>query len=97
MQDYAKLSGAKFTGDVVCYTNLNIGGAVKISDSLFLTGYLAGTENKYLRIKNNGTDYQTYLTDGSLGDIGTQEDFVFTLEDGSTVTKSIRVLSTTNS
>lgn len=29
--------------------------------------------------------------------IGTAEDFIFTLEDGSTVTKSIRVISTTNS
>ena len=32
-----------------------------------------------------------------LTDIGTKEDFVFTLEDGSTVTKSIRVISTTTS
>ena len=31
-----------------------------------------------------------------LTDIGTQEDFIFTLEDGSTVTKSIRVISTTS-
>lgn len=30
-------------------------------------------------------------------DIGTEESFVFTLEDGSKVTKSIRVVSTTNS
>ena len=30
-----------------------------------------------------------------LNDIGTEESFIFTLEDGSTVTKSIRVLSTT--
>ena len=29
-------------------------------------------------------------------DVGTPEDFVFTLEDGSTVTKSIRVISTTS-
>ena len=31
-----------------------------------------------------------------LTDIGTPEDFIFTLEDGSTVTKSIRVISTTS-
>lgn len=40
---------------------------------------------------------KAFMTDGSIGDMGTQEDFIFTLEDGSTVTKSIRVLSTTNS
>ena len=37
-----------------------------------------------------------YVTDGSIQPIGTPEDFIFTLEDGSTVTKSIRVISTTN-
>ena len=30
-------------------------------------------------------------------DVGSEESFVFTLEDGSKVTKSIRVISTTNS
>ena len=39
---------------------------------------------------------KTYNTAGSITDVGTQEDFVFTLEDGSTVTKSIRVISTTS-
>lgn len=34
---------------------------------------------------------------GTVEDAGTPEDFVFTLEDGSTVIKSIRVVSTTNS
>ena len=32
-----------------------------------------------------------------LTDIGTEESFIFTLEDDSKVTKSIRVISTTNS
>lgn len=32
-----------------------------------------------------------------LTDIGTEESFVFTLENGSKVTKSIRIISTTNS
>lgn len=38
-----------------------------------------------------------YKCDGGFLDIGTPEDFVFTLENGSTVTKSIRVISTTTS
>ena len=33
---------------------------------------------------------------GYAAGIGTPEDFTFTLEDGSTVTKSIRVISTTS-
>ena len=40
---------------------------------------------------------KTYNTAGGITDVGTKEDFVFTLEDGSTVTKSIRVISTTTS
>lgn len=38
-----------------------------------------------------------FLPKIELSDIGTPEDLVFTLEDGSTVTKSIRVISTTTS
>ena len=41
-----------------------------------------------------GPDLSGYA---KLTDIGTEEPFVFTLEDGSKVTKSIRVISTTNS
>lgn len=35
-------------------------------------------------------------SNGTVEDAGTPEDFVFTLEDGSTITKSIRVISTTS-
>ena len=35
-------------------------------------------------------------SNGSIQDAGISENFIFTLEDGSTVTKSIRVISTTN-
>jgi hypothetical protein len=43
------------------------------------------------------TNHTTYTNDGKKADIGIEESFVFTLEDGSKVTKSIRVVSTTNS
>ena len=46
-----------------------------------------------LNAYNHNTVFDTY---GGTADIGTPEDFVFTLEDGSTVTKSIRVISTTS-
>ncbi len=50
----------------------------------------------YINITSSFDD-MAFTGDGGLKKIGTQEDFIFTLEDGSTVTKSIRVLSTTNS
>lgn len=55
--------------------------------------------NKYLSIadKNNQSSTKTYATNGGLAEIGPEESFKFTLEDGSIVTKKIRVVSTTNS
>lgn len=69
------------------------------------------TENKYIEwVKLKNTD-DTYKFEkigefnatpdlsgyARLNDIGTEESFIFTLEDDSKVTKSIRVISTTNS
>lgn len=53
--------------------------------------YLYDRDDKY---RNNHT---VYTNDGKKASIGLEESFVFTLEDGSKVTKSIRVVSTTNS
>lgn len=50
---------------------------------------------KYLTADTNSSPTKAFATDGSLADIGPEESFVFTLEDGSTVTKKIRVLSST--
>ena len=49
----------------------------------------------FIKAYNNESPTKTYTTDGKLADIGTEESFIFTLENGSTVTKKIRVLSTT--
>lgn len=63
------------------------------------TMYLLKSTNGYLR-SAVGSDAATtslaYTTNGSVADIGKEESFVFTLEDGSIVTKSIRVISTTS-
>ena len=53
-----------------------------------------GTKGWTLVAGEEGPDLSGYA---KLTDIGTEESFVFTLEDGSKVTKSIRVISTTNS
>ena len=92
LSGYAKLSGAKFTGGIsiagFCESNMlrtfNIGRA---------------NNNKFLYLNGDSSlnsETKTYLTNGDIGEIGHEESFVFTLEDGSTVTKSIRVISTTS-
>lgn len=64
-------------------------------------------DNIICKVNLKGTEYQVAATyDASnnnieetylkKSDMDTPEDFVFTLEDGSTVTKSIRVISTTS-
>lgn len=50
---------------------------------------------RYLYAPDVNSPTKAYVTDGSLADIGAEEDLIFTLEDGSTVTKKIRVLSST--
>lgn len=94
LSNYAKLSGANFTG------NVNLNGPFNSSNG-FTIRYLNKSTIGYLKSGNAPTnlinEHITYNTDGGLSDIGTPEDFVFTLEDGSTVTKSIRVISTTTS
>lgn len=84
LSGYAKLSGATFTGNVNFASQFNAGG---ISSDIF---------HRISLKRVNGKATETYTTDGGLTDIGTSEDFIFTLEDGTTVTKSIRVISTTN-
>lgn len=85
LSDYAKLSGADFTGSVKIAGELNANGIrTDISKQISLT-------------RKDGKNTETYTTNGGVTSIGTPENFTFTLEDGSTVTKSIRVISTTTS
>lgn len=88
LSGYAKLSGAIFTGDV----KLTINHAIYDTELRGCT--VKPSFNKYFY--TNDKPNVVYATNGSLADIGTPEDFTFTLEDGSTVTKSIRVISTTS-
>ena len=93
LSGYAKLSGASFTGNVGTTGNIHINGGLD-------TKYIGKFANNYYLKSNISADsvpYKAYAADGSLVDVGSEESFVFTLEDGSKVTKSIRVVSTTNS
>ena len=90
LSKYAKLGGnAEFE-------SLKI---TSVSSSLSVSGYSSFNQVTVrglwgpLNVRSHNTVFDTY---GNTADIGTPEDFVFTLEDGSTVTKSIRVISTTS-
>lgn len=91
LSGYAKLSGARFTG------NITLAGTAAIKNSYLSGCLIALSNNRYFYTPESNKPNITYATNGSLVDIGTPEDFVFTLEDGTKVTKSIRVLSTTTS
>lgn len=82
LSGYAKLSGATFTGDI------------HLNGNWFPYGYVIPSNNKYFYAEI-GDPKKAYVSNGDLADIGDTENFTFTLEDGSTVTKSIRVISTT--
>ena len=90
LRGYAKLN------DDVEFTNISLTG--RRGYQIFASGnsYLGDLEVYNLTRTNNQGNDIVFATDGSTPHIGTKEDFVFTLEDGSTVTKSIRVISTTS-
>lgn len=86
LRGYAKLRGAAFSG----FTTFDAGLA---------TRFIVKANGYYLlsNLTADRSDARVYASSGKLVDVGTEESFVFTLEDGSKVTKSIRVVSTTNS
>lgn len=97
LSGYAKLTGAKFTGKIegvsATFTNLfnTTTGTLYIGTNSLNTGHLIDFSYK------NRSNTKTYNTNGGYIETGSPEDFIFTLEDGTKVTKSIRVLSTTTS
>lgn len=90
LSGYAKLSGATFTGDVIT-NGLRIH---KDFGNMEFTGVIIN--NRLPRLANTpGNTTNVFSTGGAALNIGNSENFIFTLEDGSTVTKSIRVVNTT--
>lgn len=87
LSDYAKLQGASFIGIAHFKSGMSTNSIIKNNSNSYL---LAASP-----IDRGAT--KVFSTDGNLKEIGQEESFVFTLEDGSKVTKSIRVISTTNS
>lgn len=71
----------------------DLSGYVKLNSSPTFTEVTCSA----IKSKNPGAGVPVFGQKGNSIDVGTEESFVFTLEDGSKVTKSIRVISTTNS
>lgn len=91
LSQYARLDvNATFDKNVTVRGELKVGGSIA-------TNQIRQFSGKYLQTDINPSPTKTFVTDGTIAEIGTEEDFVFTLGDGSEVTKSIRVVSTTNS
>lgn len=92
LSGYAKLDDAKFTG------NVRVSGILSSSIMLCSTIGKYGS-NTYLTsaIPDDRSTHIVYNTLGGIIDAGLEESFIFTLEDGTKVTKSIRIISTTTS
>lgn len=71
----------------------DLSGYVKLNSSPTFTQVTCNA----ITSKNPGPGTPVFGQKGDSIDVGEEESFVFTLEDGSKVTKSIRVVSTTNS
>ena len=85
LDEYNIFNGDNYFNGILAVSGQFMIDAIKSQNSIYLRAY----------DKNDQSSTKTYVTNGELANIGTEEDFVFTLEDGSKVTKSIRVLSTT--
>lgn len=76
----------------------DLSGYAKLSGALFIgeiKSRVCLRDTPYIWTENQSIN-KVPNTIGSISNIGAPEDFVFTLEDGTKVTKSIRVISTTS-
>lgn len=95
------LSGyAKLSGNANTFTNRNTFNSGLTHVQFLSIDHLGMYTNttKFFNLRNTSLiSINKYMSsNGTVEDAGVPEEFVFTLEDGSTVTKSIRVISTTN-
>lgn len=90
LSQYAKLNSKNVFDDTNIFRrDVRVGWTISTN---YIKPY---STNRYLCLEGNQSPTKAYVTDGTIAEIGTEENLVFTLEDGSTVTKKIRVLSST--
>ena len=91
------LSGYAKLNDSVEFNNIKVSG--RTGYTLWAKGYsyIVNLQVDSLTSLNDTDSNRVFATNGKHASIGTEEDFTFTLEDGSTVTKTIRVISTITS
>ena len=85
LDEYNIFNGDNYFNGIVSIAGQFMIDRIKSQNSIYLCAY----------DKNDQSSTKTYVTNGELANIGTEEALTFTLEDGSTVTKKIRVLSNT--
>ena len=85
LDEYNIFNGDNYFNGIVAIAGQFMIDRIKSQNSIYLRAY----------DKNDQSSTKTYVTNGELANIGTEEALTFTLEDGSTVTKKIRVLSNT--
>ena len=90
------LSGYAKINDDVIFKTIRLTGRSGDQITAIGNSYISRLEVSELYALNNRHNTVAFTTDGATANIGAPESFVFTLEDGSTVTKSIRVISTTS-
>lgn len=78
------------------FTNINLTGRQGYQIFAPNQSYIGDLKVYNLIRSHDQSNHVVFATNGSIANIGTEESFVFTLEDGSTITKSIRVISTTS-
>ena len=91
------LSGYAKLNDYVQFETINLIGTEGNQIYAGRNSYIGNLTVKTLISLSDQDRNIVFATNGEHASIGTKEDFTFTLEDGSTVTKSIRVISTTTS
>lgn len=94
---WEKMGEFKAEPDLSGYAKLNSATFGNLRADIFVARVIGKNQNNKFFETDNNKPTSVYTQDGLTAEIGPEESFVFTLEDGSKVTKSIRVVSTTNS
>ena len=93
LSNYARLNDKAVFKGLICEQGSTFYSFLARGNGFIQSAVFGGT----IKTAVNTNNHTAFGTANNFLDVGTPEDLVFTLEDGSTVTKSIRVISTTTS